>query len=60
MESITTSADPWHKPNDLYMPVRLLPLLRDRIAKMLVEFDGTEQIGPPPSPLPKWILEEGK
>jgi len=62
MESITTVADPMHIPKDLYLSVRLLPLMRDKMAKILMEFDGTEQIGPPPSPFPKWILEaeEGK
>jgi hypothetical protein len=40
------------------VPIRLFPLIRDRMAKLLVEFDGTQQIEPPPS-LPKWILEDG-
>jgi len=33
-------------------PIRVLPLLRDGMAKLLVEFDGTQQIGP--STIPKW------
>ena len=40
------------------MPIRLFPSLRNEMAKMLVEFDGTKQIELPPSTLPKWILEE--
>jgi hypothetical protein len=58
MESISKSANPSHKPKKLFMPIQLLPLLRDRMAKMLKEFDGIEEIGPTPSPLPKWVLEE--
>lgn len=57
MESITTVAYPSHKPKYLFMPIHVLPLLRDRMAKMLMEFDGRQQIEPSPSPLPKWISE---
>jgi hypothetical protein len=39
-------------------PIRSLPLIRDQMAKLLAEHDGTQQIGLPPTPLPKWILEE--
>jgi len=58
MESI--AVDPSYKPKKLFFPIRLLPLMRDRMAKMLKEFDWAQEIGPSsPSPLPKWMKEEG-
>jgi hypothetical protein len=58
IESIATAADPKHLPKIVFMPIQLLPSLRNVMAKMLTEFDGTQQIGPAPSPLPKWMFEE--
>jgi hypothetical protein len=58
METIKTEAMPEHKPKLIFIPIHLLPFLRDQMAKMLVEFDGTEEIGPHPT-LPKWIKENG-
>lgn len=60
IESVTIAANPSHKPKRFYAPIQLLPLIRDRMAKLLVEFDRSQQIGPPPSQsqFPKWVFEE--
>jgi hypothetical protein len=47
------------KASKLFLPIQLLPLVRDRMAKLLLEFDGTQQIGPIQSSLPKWMEENG-
>ena len=54
----TMPANPEHKPERMFIPFRLLPLMRDKMAKMLAEFDGSEEIKPLP-PIPKWITENG-
>lgn len=46
------------RPKRLSLAIELLPSLRNRIAEMLAEIDGTQEIGPIPSPLPKWIPAE--
>jgi hypothetical protein len=53
IETVTTEITPRHLPKFLFIPIQLLPSLRNIMAKMLTDFDGSQLIGPIP-PLPKW------
>jgi hypothetical protein len=57
METITTEANPLHSSENMHIPIRLLPLLRNLMAEMLEEFDGSQQIRS--RRIPKWIPENG-
>ena len=40
----------------LNLPIRTLPILRQTMAEMLAEHDGSRQLGPCPE-LPEWIMQ---
>jgi hypothetical protein len=48
-----------HKPKEMYFPLWTLPWLREQMASMLVEHDGTERIDEIPT-MSEWATKEAK